>query len=209
MAGTLMSSAGLVVGRTLTAGGYERLDLLTDGAGLLPLMRRPGAKKAGPQPDLFDLCEVRLEARAGGAWFLREYVLLRRFESLGPRYSALVAASEWARLVLANAPSVESTAFLYDVTLRALDAWERGIEPSAVRLKALYLFARDEGLPVREDWFAGLAETRKAVAASVINSPLDAFDSGGVDLATLDALATGLEKWMCGEHYIVPPRATK
>lgn len=204
-----MSVSGVVVGRSPTAGGYERLELLTDGNGLLSLMRRPGAKNAVTQPDLFDLCEVRLEARSGGAWFLREYVLLRRFAGLGSRYGALVAASEWGRLVLANAHSVESTALLYSVTVRALDAWERGVEPSAVRLKALYLFARDEGLPVREDWFAGLSEDRKGVAASVMNTPLDSLDPGSVDASVLDALAASLEKWMCGEHYIVPPRALK
>lgn len=203
------SAVGIVMGRSPTAGGYERIELLTDGGGLLPLMRRPGAAKGVTQPDLFDLCAVELESRSGGAWFIKEYIVTRRFGGLGERYGALVAASAWSRLVLSNAASVESTSFLYNVSLLSLDALEKGAEPSAVRLKALYLFARDEGLPAREDWFAGLSASRRTLAAEVLKIPLESFDAEKMDTAEVAALADGIEKWMCAEHHIVPPRTAK
>jgi hypothetical protein len=210
MARATLSASGIVMGRSNTAGGYERIELLTDGEGLLQLMRRPGSSgKNGPSPDLFDLCAVQLEARAGGAWFIKEYIVTRRFGGLGERYGALVAASAWSRLVLANAAAVESTALLYNVSLRALDAWEKGAEPSAVRMKALYLFARDEGLPAREEWFANLTASRRSLAAEILKTPLETLDADKVDAAEVAALADSLEKWMCGENYIVPPRTVK
>ena len=204
-----MSSSGIVAGRNPTAGGYERIELLTDGGGLLCLMRRPGSAKSVTQPDLFDLCAVELESRAGGAWFIKEYIVTRRFGGLGARYGALVEASAWSRLVLANASSVESTAFLYAVTLKALDAWERGAPAVAVRFKALYLFAKDEGLPAKEEWLAGLSPSRRAIAAEVLRTPLDSLDVDMANAGEAAALAESLERWMCGDYHIVPPRVAK
>ena len=41
----------------------------------------------------------------------------------------------------------------------------------AVRLKFLYLLVRDEGYPVREDFFARLPEAEKRLFAVIVKTP--------------------------------------
>ena len=202
-----LSATGIILARGTTAGGYEKLSLLSGENGLVRIMRRQSAsQKNVTLPDIFDLCSVSLEGKQGGAWFLQEYTALRRFAGLGAHYPALEAASLWARLMLANAGDVESAAGLFNITLKALDAWDKGAEPSAVRLKALYLFARDEGLPAREEWLSGLPEARRNVAELALRTPLDAIQTDADNCAEVMALADSLTRWLCESQYIIPPR---
>jgi hypothetical protein len=172
-------------------------------------MRRPAASlNAEVQPDLFDLCAVELEARQGGAWFLREYELVQRFSGLGTRYEALGAAGSWARLALANASDVESTAGLYGITQKLLGALDRGASPPATLLKALFLFARDEGLPANEEWLRELTPVQRETAVIILTRPLAELDetaASGVRAADAAALAEDITKWMCQNHHIVAP----
>jgi hypothetical protein len=41
-----------------------------------------------------------------------------------------------------------------------------------VYLKSLYLFARDEGYPVKQEWLPALGEDERVAAASVLNNPI-------------------------------------
>ena len=54
---------------------------------------------------------------------------------------------------------------------RSLDAIDAGMPSQAVRLKFLYLLVRDEGYPVREDFFARLSENEKRLFAVIVNTP--------------------------------------
>jgi hypothetical protein len=206
--GTL-SSAGFILSREPTAGGYERLGVLSKENGYLRVMRRPSSKiGSGSAPDLFDLCAVTLEARQGGAWFLREYEVLKRFSGIGGRYEALEAASMWAGLASANAPELESCAVLFDITAKLLGAIDQGASSHAALLKALYLFARSEGLPVREDWLVNLPALQRKTAEEVLHLPLDEVAASAVSNAFAEeqaALCGNMILWMCRNHNIVPP----
>jgi hypothetical protein len=201
------SIRAVVLDRDATAGGFERLALLTEDQGLRNIMRRQSSKMdAGEKPDLFDLCTVTCEARQGRACFLREYALERRHGNLGRRYDALESASAWARLILANAPDMDDTSPLFALTLQALEAWERGAMPKLILLKALFVFARNEGLPVREEWLRSLPEKVREQAACAINA---APGCTAPDEAACGELAAGIVRWMCTSHHILPPRGQK
>jgi hypothetical protein len=202
-----LSAQGILLAREETPGGYERLHLLAAGQGPLKLMRRPSSKPGATiLPDLFDLASVELESRQGGAWFVREYTLLRRHTGIGASYPALSAAARWSALVLANAPHMEDCDSLYDISLKLLDALERGGHPEAMLLKSLFLFARSEGLPVSEDWYQNLGPEMKAAAAGALNRPASEGLPETVAEA-VPALADSLTRWMTGEHHIVAPAA--
>jgi hypothetical protein len=209
MARATLSASGFVLSRSATAGGYERLGVICGEAGFLHLMRRPDASpKGGSQPDLFDHCAVQLESRQGGAWFVREYEVLRRYNGIGARYEALVAAGDWARLALANAADVESTEGLFGITAKLLDALDRGAQPQATLLKALFLFARNEGLPASEEWLRELPAVQRETAMIILVKPLAELDEkavSGVQAADIAALADNITKWMCQNHHIVAP----
>jgi len=200
------SATGIVLAKELTAGGFERMRILTAET-LLVVMRRPGKSVGGGDaPDLFDLCTVELDARGGGAWFVREYSLERRHSGIGARYETLAAASAWARLLLTNAPSMDGTASLFEVSLKALDAWERGAPAQVVLLKALFLFARDEGLPVREEWLVQLLPAERDAAAAALRTPLDESSGTDANADIIAALPERMTEWMCNSHHIMMPR---
>ena len=60
----------------------------------------------------------------------------------------------------------------YRLVLRALDSLSDGAPPFAVMLKALYLFAREEGYPVLEDWARNLRPEQAEKVAAILNTPL-------------------------------------
>ena len=200
-----LSATGFVLSRNLTAGGYERLGLLSAQNGFLRPLRRLSSKTENrPCPDLFDLCSVALESGRGGAWFLREYEVLRRFSGIGARYEALEAASDWARLAGANAPELESCAKVSELTFRFFDALDKGFPVQAVLLKTYYLFAGSEGLPVREEWLAGLSSVQRKTADTALRTPLGEVSESAVSFAGLASLNGDVVSWMCRNHHIVP-----
>jgi hypothetical protein len=54
----------------------------------------------------------------------------------------------------------------------AFGALAAGHRPDLVHLKSLYRFARDEGYPVKQEWFPSLPEAEQAVAARALSQPL-------------------------------------
>jgi hypothetical protein len=77
-----------------------------------------------------------------------------------------------------------------------------------VRLKALFLFAREEGLPAREDWLVSLSADERATAEAVLRSqPEDVVTLP--EGADVPALVTSITRWMCGDYHIVEPKPVK
>lgn len=197
-----LSLEGVLMARRETAGGFERLDFITAGEGLVSGMRRLSRKSTQTLPDLFDHCTCELEGRSGNAWFVHEYQVVRRHGGIGQHYATLREASAWARFVLANAPHMDSTAQLHTMTLQALDAWDRGGPPEVVHLKALYLVGRDEGLPVKEQWLRDLPAPLRQAATTALGTP--AQDLQEVPPQTED-LVVSLRRWLADMHHLVDP----
>lgn len=197
-----LSATGIVLARRDTAGGFERLDVLTAAHGLLVCMRRPSRRAGQTLPDLFDEAVMELEARSGNAWFVRDYSVERRHPGIGTNYATLREAAAWSRFVLANAPHMDDLEPLHALTRQALGAWEAGRNPEAVHLKALFLFGREEGLPVKEQWLRELGEEERAEAAHILSTP-----TGDLDAAAAGAgvLASSLRRWFAEQHHVVDP----
>lgn len=148
---------GYLLRRTPSGENGTRIDFLTPLNGVLTLWQRESRKLKNSQghADLFNLCELHIAPdREGRPRFLREIRIIRRFEGLGRKYEALQFCSRFARLLLSHHLHEEDPGRLYLHFGKALAAWNRPEEkaPEWVYLKILYLFACDEGLPVKEEW---------------------------------------------------------
>ena len=54
----------------------------------------------------------------------------------------------------------------------ALDAFATGVRPDVVHFKSVYLFAREEGYPLKQHWFPTLPAEDRATVAVLLNRPL-------------------------------------
>ncbi len=171
---------------------------------LLAMQRVP--RKASPShvaPDLFDEVSAMLESsNQGRTWFVKEIRISTRRSGIGRSYDALRFASALASVISRNPVHEESRGNVARMLRTALDALASGARPDAVHLKSLYLFARDEGYPVKEEWLPSLSPADLAVARAVLNRRLDAQDSAAADVARLRG---SLEAYLGASTEIIIP----
>ncbi|HEY5240747.1 MAG TPA: hypothetical protein VIJ22_04740 [Polyangiaceae bacterium] len=139
---------------------------------LLALQRVP--KKSSPthvSPDLFDELTAMLESsNQGRTWFVKEVRIVARRTGIGASYDALRFASALVAVVGRNPVHEESREAVGKLLRVALDSFAAGARPDAVYLKSLYLFARDEGYPVKQEWLPSLGDDERVAAAMVLNT---------------------------------------
>ena len=84
----------------------------------------------------------------------------------------------------------------------ALDAFGAAGRPDIVHLKSLYLFARDEGYPVKQEWLTSLSADDLGVATGVLNRRLDQQHSGPDQVARI---RRSLESYLGANTEIIVP----
>ena len=93
----------------------------------------------------------------------------------------------------------ESRLPITDLLRSSFAALAAGGRPDIAWLKALYCILRDEGYPVKQQWWPQLAAPDRATAAQLLNQPLAAQTT---DAATVARLTRQLEDWVRGETEI-------
>jgi hypothetical protein len=123
--------------------------------------------------DLFDEVDLQLESsNQGRSWFVKEVLLIKRHGGIGRSYDALRLASSLAALVARNAVDQESRRSVAELLQTAFAAFASDARPDIVYFKSVYRFARDEGYPLKEQWFPTLPPTDRAEVATLLNRPL-------------------------------------
>lgn len=201
MQSQLLSVDGIVLERREGASRFDRLIVLTREQGVSSCMQQRNAKiSRQTAADIFDLGEFSLERRGGSSnWFVRDHHLLKRHEGIGRNYRTLQQASSWSQFVLKNALHLEDCTRLFSITCNALSAWDSGSPPAIVFLKALYVFAREEGLPVNESWLCSLGRDERQIADYLLRTPspaLNEWEPQGQELLRK------LQRWLESEHEI-------
>ena len=138
------------------------------------LLRR--SKKANSQLniDLFDEGEFRIELKPGSfSGFIKDLQVERKRTLLARNYESFKAASRLANIIVSNPAHDENLIGIFDLLTKGLDAWESTSNPHATYLKCLYIYCRDEGYPVKEEWAQQLPSTEKTFIAQVLNRPLN------------------------------------
>lgn len=136
------------------------------------LVRRSSKPGAQTAIDLFDEGEYRIELKPGSvSGFLKEAQIIRRRTELAKRYRAFEFAARFAKLILSNPTHNENLDGIFTLMAKGLDSWEQGKDPASIYLKCLYLYCRDEGYPVKEEWAAQMPTDERTSIARTLNQP--------------------------------------
>ena len=162
--------------------------------------RRSSASGSEGSLDLYDETELWLESsNQGRTWFIKEHRILERRDGIGRSYDALRAAAALTNLVTRNPVSDESRPMVADLLRSSLTALATGGRPDITWLKALYCFLRDEGYPVKQQWWPELPAADRDGAAQLLNQPLAAQTANPDSVAQI---TRQLEDWVKSETEI-------
>jgi hypothetical protein len=154
---------------------FHLLTVFSAEHGTLPVLQRIAQKAtaAAVVLDLFDDAALMLtSSNQGQTWFVQEARVLVRRSAIGRSYDALRLAVAFTSLVARNPGPAESRAQVAALLRQALDAFATAARPDIVHFKSLYCFARDEGFPVKQQWFPALPPADRTIAAGLLNHPL-------------------------------------
>lgn len=197
-------TSAFVLTREPSGESMLHLRLFSAGIGLIHAWLRVSRKRtpATPAPDLFDRLDVVLETKnEGRTWFVKEHVVTRRYTGIGRNYASLRYASRFAALILKNPLHHDAWLPLFESLDHALEAWEHDRHPEIVYFKTLYLYAKGEGFPVREDWWARLPRARQSETELRLHRPL-AEQSAPDATGNTKKLIESLESWLQYDHEI-------
>ena len=154
---------------------FHLLTVFSAEHGALTVLQRLAQKAGAPGGvlDLFDDAALVLaSSNQGQTWFVQEARLLVRRSTIGRSYDALRLAVAFTTLVARNPVPAESRAQVAARLRQALDAFATAARPDIVHFKSLYCFARDEGYPVKQQWFPALPPADRTTAVELLNQPL-------------------------------------
>jgi len=184
---TINTEAIVLLRRPSTSDSFQSFSVFSAEHGGMLVLQRVSKKigkggGAGAQLDLFSEMSLSLESsNQGRTWFVKEARLVKSAEGIGRDYETLQRASEFAALVARNPVAPESRARVCALLRQVFAAFARegqqgregrGARADIVYLKAIYRFARDEGYPLKEQWFASLPPPERGQVAALLNNPL-------------------------------------
>ncbi|ACB75798.1 hypothetical protein [Opitutus terrae] len=203
MPGLPLQTDAFVLLKRLPTEAFQSFTVFSPSQGTMVVLQRL-AKKAATKSvplDLFDEASLDLESsNQGQTWFVKEARIIARHPELGRSYETLRLASELAALVARNAVPEEGRAAVAALLRQALAAFARGARPDLVWFKSLYRFARDEGYPLKEEWFPTLPAADRTAVAALLNQPLADQAAGPEAVARL---TRRLEEYLRGHTEIL------
>ena len=191
MPGLPLQTDAFVLLKRAPADSFQSLTAFSAEHGPLLVLQRVSKKSAGGtlSLDLFDEASLALESRnQGQTWFLKESRLITRYTAIGRSYETLRLASALAALVARNPVPAESRRGVTALLRQAFTSFAASARPDLVWFKSLYLFARDEGYPVKEQWFPTLPVDDRTAVAHLLNRPLGEQEDTTENVARLTEL---------------------
>lgn len=177
MPGRQLQTEAFVLLKRPPADSFQTFTLFSpEHGGLLALQRLPKKNAANHLAlDLFDEVALSLEtSNQGSTWFIKEVRLLARPAGIGRSYATLTLASAFATLIARNPVHEDSRVAVATLLRTALAAFAASPRADIVFFKSLYCFARDEGYPVKQQWFPSLSPADQLLAVELLNRPLAA-----------------------------------
>lgn len=177
MAGQSVQLSGIILKQEASGEQFFRLTILSPNKGsVMAMLRRAKRNSREVMPDLFDEIEVVLEKKSeDGFGFVKELNILHRRRGLAKSFIALELACEWSTILMKNLPRETEVEAVYALMKKCLEAWEKRINPEAVFFKCLFVYAREEGYPVKHDWFEKLTHNERVEVAAILNTPIAAL----------------------------------
>lgn len=170
-----LATTGFVLLKRPPGDRFQTLTVFSPAEGLLAVLQRLPRKSGATSSslDLFDEAELMLESsNQGRTWFIKEARLLTRPSGIGRSYEALERACTLGALVARNPVYEESRTLVAALLREAFHAFAHAPRPDVIYFKSLYRFARDEGYPLKQEWYPNLPATDQAEVAALLNRPL-------------------------------------
>ncbi|GAB5562466.1 MAG: hypothetical protein SynsKO_41130 [Synoicihabitans sp.] len=202
MAGPTLQTEAFVLHRSAPKEAFQPFTAFSVEEGHLRILQRVPRK---PNPnhtpiDLFDRLNLILQGGSAGTWFVKEVQVQERFAGIGENYRRLQFAAEFSSLIARNPVHEESRPSVYQLVRTALAAFSQSDRPDIVGFKSIYCFARDEGYPVKQQWFPTLLRADRTAVAGILNNPL-AEQSASADV--VKRLQRKLEDYLRGHTDIL------
>ena len=175
MPGLPLHTEALILLKQPPADRFQQFTVFAAGHGALLCLQRLSTKPnpTSPALDLFDEADLFLESsNQGRTWFIKEARLLRRHTGIGRSYEGLRLAASFARMIVRNPVAAESRARVDAQLRQTFAAFAESTRPDLVYLKSLYCFARDEGYPVKQQWWQELPAAERTAVSEMLNRPL-------------------------------------
>lgn len=174
MAGPSLSTAAWILQKSPPKEAFQPAAAYSAEHGTLRILQRVPRK---PTPnhiplDLFDHADLLLDAGSNGTWFVKEVRLQHRHTGIGQNYRRLQHASAFTSLIARNPVHEESRAAVAGLIGTALAAFATSDRPDVVGFKSLYCFARDEGYPLKQQWWPTLPREDRNDVATLLNQPV-------------------------------------
>ncbi len=167
--------------------------------------KRTKTNSATADPDLFESGEINLERKgADKPAFLRDFHSAVRYSGIARHYPSLAAASRLSRFYERNLRHMEHFTFAWDLLHTALDAFSSKRQPGIILLKAYFLFAKNEGYPVKEEWIATLPGARRTGLAQLLQSPVEDCEE---DASIIEGHIRSLEAYFLHHTDLILPDA--
>jgi hypothetical protein len=186
--GQTLTTEAFVIEKRPPSDAFQAFGLFSAEHGNLTALQRVPRKPSPSHvsPDLFDEVSAMLESsNQGRTWFVREVRIAARRAAIGGSYDALRFASALVSVIGRNPVHEESRENVAQLLRTALDAFCAAVRPDVVHLKSLYIFARDEGYPVKQQWLPSLSREDLGVATSVLNRRLGEQGSSAAQVAEI------------------------
>ena len=200
-----LQTEGFVLLKRPPSDSHQAFTVFTADHGSLLALQRLGKKAAAGSLalDLFDEVALLLDSsNQGQTWFVREARLITRASGIGRSYESLRLASVLAALVARNQVEPESRHRVATLLRTAFRAFAAGHRPDIVYFKSLYVFARDEGYPLNQQWFPTLPAADRETVAVLLNRPLAEQSTSA---STVTQLQARLEHYLAGHTEIIIP----
>jgi hypothetical protein len=183
-----LQTDAFVLLKRLPADSFQAFTVFSGEHGSLQVLQRVSKKAASTSSplDLFDEAALLLESsNQGRTWFVKETRLVTRHSAIGRSYDSLRLASSLTSLIARNTVDEDSRAAVATLLREALAAFESADRPDIVYFKSVYRFARDEGYPLKQQWFPTLPSADRSEVATLINQPLAAQSASKPEVARL------------------------
>ncbi len=173
--------------------------------GIFLSMKRRSTQKNIGLPDLFDKIESHFEKKPTSSYyFFNEFNLIQRNTSIVNNYTSFELAVEWTQMLINNIRYFENIEYLYNLTQICFESYALNKCPYIINIKALYLIARQEGLPVEADWINYLPPSDARHLIQILNKPAPLLNTNEqYQLDLLKSLYLRLKNWLKGQSFIL------
>lgn len=141
--------------------------------GLIYIFKKMSAKKTSLAPDLFDeiICTVQSAGENSPIRFLKDFEPAAQRAEIAGSYAKLCAACHIAAIAKLNGQNIDEKPEFARLLAKTFDAIKNAADADAVKIKFLYAFAKNQGYPVKEEFFNSLSAGDKESFTSIINTP--------------------------------------